>query len=104
MFVWADNLYIDESLADKDIKKLKRRIKLHWFVKNIYLVTEATCPENKMDIISASYMRFSYYKKRTNTVYGVAKGQDKAEMLAARIVAEVYDKTGDVNISEYFAK
>ena len=36
------------------------------------------------------------------TVYGLAKGKDKAEELVVRMLEEVYRETGEFKVREYF--
>lgn len=101
--VWDREFYAGEGIARK-----KRRIK--WKIchnagqLDIYVITLSSNPQNLLDIIPSWELMQKYYPKEGLVVVGVEKGYENAMELAGRIVSDVFQKTGNLNIREYFLK
>ena len=99
--VWYKNLYTSESISDADARRIRHRMKLRGFVPGIYLVTLPSNAQNLLDIIPSWNLRQKGYPKRELRIIGLAWGYDEAIELVQRMVQEVYDATGGVDIASY---
>ena len=102
MLLWKDDLYTGGLKEGESLPALKRKIETGWFVKDYYLITSPTNTENLLDIIEARLLRFSFYRSRNLSVFGLAKGKGNAEQLLEKMIADAYEKNGNVNLREYF--
>ena len=95
----------------KKYKRQRRRAEIvKWKVIHnarqfdIYVIALSSNPDNLLDIIPAWELRQKHYPKSDMLVVGIDKGYDNAIELAGKIVKDVYHKTGDFNIRDYFLK
>ncbi len=102
--VWYKNLYTSESISDSDARQIRRKMKLRGFVPDIYVITLPSNTQNLLDIIPTWNFRLKGYPKREIRIIGLAWGYDEAVDLVRRIVQEVYDATGGVDIVDYLRK
>ncbi len=100
MIIWHEELYIEEKI--KKHKKLYiSKINKEKFIVSVYCITLASNPENLLDIISASELKWHHYKRNNIVIIGLCGSREGAMELVADIVNEVYNKTGNFNIREY---
>lgn len=98
--IWYKYLYVSENIAHR---KTKIKWKIHHNVGqiNIYVITLASGPHNLLEIISASVLMQRAYPKQDLFIVGLAKYEDEARDLAARIIMDVYEKTGNFDVRDY---
>lgn len=98
---WYKEFYAGESIEHKK-EKVKWKIIHNAGQLDIYVIALSSNRENLLDIISAKELMQKAYPKQDMLVVGVDKGYDNALELAARIIMDVYQKTGNLNVREYF--
>ncbi|WP_099468284.1 hypothetical protein [Konateibacter massiliensis] len=97
---WYRKLYVGKTAK-------KKRYEIVWKVKHgagmldVYLITLASNEENLLDIWNSSVFLQPYYRKQDFFIVGIACGYDEAVELAAKIVEELYQNTGDFRIRQY---
>ncbi len=99
--IWYREFYAGESIARKK-RKIKWKV-LHQVGQiDIYVITLSSNPENLLDIIPSWELMQKYYPKSELFVVGIDKGYENALELAGNIVMDVYHKTGNFKIRDYF--
>ncbi|MHB8130029.1 MAG: hypothetical protein ACYDEX_13630 [Mobilitalea sp.] len=68
----------------------------------VYCIAFASHPSNLFDIMEANELLFPYYKKSEVRIVGLAKGKEEAIKLVQEMLMEVYNKTGDFKVRNYF--
>ncbi len=101
--VWDREFYAGEGVARKKWK-IKWKISHNAGQLGVYVITLSSNPKNLLDIIPSWELMQKYYPKAGLVVVGVDKGYENAMELAGRIVMDVYRKTGDFHVREYFLK
>lgn len=100
MIVWYEHLFYKNQSGYK-VDDWKKKVESGKCLFPIYCVCLPSNPANLLDIMSAHELLFPYYKKKKVVIVGLASNREAAILLAAEIVNEVYNKTGDFDISEY---
>lgn len=101
MVKWAKKLYFDEHMKTKSSKTIKAigKGKLRY---DVYGIVLAMNKDNLFDIINVNELKFPYYKNKEICILGLARGREEAKFLVRDMVEEVYQKTGDVKVREFF--
>lgn len=99
--IWYKEFYAGESIAAKK-EKVKWKICHNAGQLDIYVITLGTADGNLLDIIPSWELMQKHYPKLDMLVVGIDKGYDNAMELAAKIILDVYQKTGDFNVRGYF--
>jgi hypothetical protein len=102
MITWAENLYISEDLASKRKSRLIKAIEKGRLTFAVYCITFASNPDNLFDILNANELLFPYYKKKDMHIIGLAPSREAAILLVKDMIEEIYGKTGDFRVREYF--
>ncbi|MEG1292355.1 MAG: hypothetical protein RSD28_08680 [Lachnospiraceae bacterium] len=98
---WYKDFYAGESItAQKD--KIKWKILHHAGQLNIFVIAVGSNPAALLEIIPSSQLLQKYYPHEELLVIGIEKGYDNAMKLAGSIVMELYQKTGEFQVREYF--
>ncbi len=100
---WYKEFYAGESIEHKK-DKVKWKILHNAGQLDIYVIALSSNRENLLDIISARELMQKAYPKQDMLVVGVDKGYDNALELAARIIMDVYQETGNLNVRDYFGQ
>lgn len=66
----------------------------------IYVITPASGGNNILDIYPAAELLLPYYRERDFLILGIAAEYEEATEVAARIVAELYRKTGGFHLND----
>lgn len=98
---WYKEFYAGESIEHKK-EKVKWKILHNAGQLDIYVIALSSNCENLLDIISAKELMQKAYPEQDMLVVGVDKGYDNALELAAKIIMDVYQKTGNLNVRDYF--
>lgn len=101
MIRWANKMYFDQALNLKK-RRIMWAVKARRLMPGIYCIALSTNPENLLDIIRVDELRFPYYDRQEIYILGLTLGRDSAMKLVAQMVDEVYQKTGDVKVREYY--
>ncbi len=99
--IWYKEFYAGESIASKK-EKVKWRILHNAGQLDIYVIALSSNPQNLLDIISSLELMQKAYPKQDLMVVGIDKGYDNAVNLAGSIIMDVLQKTGNLNVREYF--
>lgn len=99
--IWYKEFYAGESIERKK-EKIKWKILHNAGQLDIYVIALSSNPANLLDIISSKELMQKAYPKRDMLVVGVDKGYDNAIELAGKIIMEVFQKTGTLNVRDYF--
>ena len=101
MIQWASKLYFSENLKKRKNKAIasinNRRI-----TYDVYCIVFASSPSNLFDIMNANELLFPHYLKADVRIVGLAKGSEEATLLVQDMLMEVYRKTGEFDVREYF--
>lgn len=101
--IWYQEFYAGESIEPKK-EKVKWKILHNAGQLDIYVIALSSNPANLLDIISAKELMQKSYPKQDMLVIGVDKGYDNAVELAGKIILEVFQKTGNLDVRDYFLK
>ncbi|MCI9525838.1 MAG: hypothetical protein HFH37_02815 [Lachnospiraceae bacterium] len=99
--IWYKEFYAGESIGYKK-EKVKWKILHNAGQLDIYVIALSSNPHNLLDIISSIELMQKAYPRQDMMVVGIDKGYDNAVGLAGRIIMDVFQKTGNLNIREYF--
>ena len=95
------HLYVSDSLEGKE-KKIIQRIRRGKYPLNVYLLAVPENSERQLEFYdSLMLMQPLFRKKENGMVVGMAAGYDEAVQLTIKIVEEILEKNGDVNIRKY---
>lgn len=98
---WYKEFYVGESIAGKK-EKVKWKILHNAGQVDIYVIALGSNPDNLLDIIPSWELMQKYYPKSDMLVVGIDKGYENAMELAGKIVMDVYNKTGNFKVRDYF--
>ncbi len=102
MIKWADNMYFSEGIKESKRKKLMKNIEKGSLKFEVYCITFATNTNNLFDIINVNELLFPYYQRKDIYIIGLANSREEAKELAANMLIEIYNNTGDFKVREYF--
>ena len=97
---WYEQLYVGEKIGKK-ADKIRWKIEHNAGTFQVYLLTLSVHPDSLIDIIPAVELMQKGYPRRELYVIGMKRGREDAMELAARIVSEVYHKTGAFDVRDY---
>lgn len=109
MIFWYDDLYMDDSVRQKEkafrktIEKRSVWQKLPW-KKSYYIITLANNEENLFEIMNTDEMFFRYYGYTDIYIVGVSGDYDGVVEMLAQILTEGYRENRDYNPREVFTK
>ena len=95
--LWYSGLYTGKN-ADLHRADVIRQIRDGKSLPWVYVVTPASNRENILDIYRADDLTNPAYRGREFLILGVADGYQEALEVAAGIVGELYEKTGDFHL------
>ncbi len=99
--IWYKEFYAGESIEQKK-EKVKWKILHNAGQLDIYVIALSSSPASLLDIISAKELMQKSYPKQNMLIIGVDKGYDNAVELAAKIIMDVFQKTGNLKVRDYF--
>ncbi len=102
--IWYENLYLGDSIPRKDakIRRLKWKISHNALLMNTFIIVLCRYETSLLEIIPVRELRQKFYPKQNLYIVGIAKGYDEALETAARIVIDVYRKTGGFQVKRFF--
>lgn len=100
---WYPGLYVGET-AKKKKEDLIQKIESGKTPVNTYLVLIPESQENQLEIIAAWNLKYWRRERTRQRVVGLACGQAEAKRLVCEITQDVYERTGDTRIRDYFAE
>ena len=98
---WYQNLYFGKT-AEKKKDEIIKRIESGENHILTYLITLAPTPKNQMEILTPTYYRSHRERSGEPLILGVACGRREAQEVVRTIVEDVYAKTGNALVRQYF--
>lgn len=95
-------LYLSESIAEKKLDKLKKRLEKKPLLSNVYLIVPAANPMDQLEIFDARQLAQSFYQKEHFLVIGIAADYKEALQLIEKMVQDCLAERDDCNLREYF--
>lgn len=95
------HLYLGESISEKKLDKIKRKLRHKPLMANVYLLTRAQNAEDQLEIFDAKQLIWRYYRKYPPYIIGIAANYDEAVLLVEQIVTECLTERGDCALKEY---
>lgn len=95
------NLYLGDSINEKKLKKIKKRLENKPFFSGVYLLALSRNPFDQLEIYDARQLVQSYYKKNPPYVIGLAGDYEEAVELVVRMTRECLESRGDCCLKEY---
>lgn len=98
--IWYEKLYIGESISKKraKLRRIKKKVNRNAFLWNIFLIVLCRYGSSLLEIIPARELCQKNYPKQDLYIVGIAKGYQEALETAAKIVTDVYKKTGGFQV------
>lgn len=100
MLRWCKDLRIGEGVKKAD--KIRHKLNHGKIVPGVYLITFSENPRNLLEIIPALTLIQQSAADICPEIIGLAGDKDEAVDMVTAIIQEVYDKTGDFQIEEYW--
>lgn len=94
---YIKELYYGERASENKIF-IKWRLNMGKAPSDTYVLILPEYGDGLLEIIKATQLKKSYYKRHDLTVVGVAFGYEEALELAASIVSEAYERMGSFDV------
>ena len=101
MIKWSKELYFDDTVKKKP-DKWKKRVEEGKLSLNLFCICLASNENNLFDIINCNELFFYHYKRNVLYIAGLAKTREDAIDLLQDMIEDIYNKTGDIKVREYF--
>lgn len=92
------NLYIGDTV--KNPQKIKRKLKRHAKLTNIYVVAYAA-ETGRIEIYHCFMLQQHYYKEHPPYVIGLAGNKEEAAQIIVKIAGEAVARTGKADLPAY---
>lgn len=102
MITWASDLYVSESAKDRE-KKIITGIRRHKLQFGVYVIALSANGRDLLDLIPSYMLSENSYKGRDIRILGLAVGKEDARELAASMIMDVYEQTGDFDVRGHFS-
>lgn len=86
----------------KKADRIRRKLNHGKIVPGVYLITFSENPRNLLEIIPALTMIQQSAADICPEIIGLAGNKDEAVEMTVEIIQEVYDRTGDFRVEEYW--
>lgn len=100
-FKFHQKLYLSESMEEKNLGKIKRKLRTRLLFADVYLIVPAGNPLDQLDILDARQLVQSHYKGKTFLVVGLASDYTEALQVIERMVQDCLRERGDCKLREY---
>ena len=94
-------LYVGASI--RNVRKVKWKLKHHAGQLRVFVIT-LSGGRDELEIYHCAFLQQRYYKKYPPYIVGIAGGYDEAVELLQQMVSDIYEKTGNYQLKEYFLK
>lgn len=94
-------LYLGESISERKVDKIKRKLQHNPLLVNAYLLVRAQNPNDQLEIFDAKQLVWRYYRENPPYVIGIAMHYDEAVQLVEQIAADCMRERGDCSLKEY---
>lgn len=100
-FVYSPKLYLGESISEKKLDKIKKKLENKPLQAHVYLLTLASNPKEQIEFYDARQLVQPHYRGQIPYVIGLASNWDEAVLLVERITKECLQERGDCSLREY---
>lgn len=94
-------LYVGESIRNK--RRVKWKLRHNAGQVRVFVIALAK-GEDQLEIYHCAFLQQKYYKDHPPYIVGIAGGYPEAVALVERMVMDIFEKTGNYNMKEYFLK
>lgn len=98
---WYKDLYISENITGS-LKYIQFMVEHKWQIRPLYLIVLSDILDGQLEIIPVATLRLPAFRQQSYVIIGVAKGYYHARSLIEQIYSDVYTKTGDCAVKDYF--
>lgn len=102
-FTYASELYLGESISEKKLDKIKKKLETGPLCAGVYLLTFARNPEDQLEFFDARQLALPHYEDSVFHVVGIASDWEEAAGLVEKIVQECMEARGDCSLKEYLS-
>lgn len=102
MIMFSRDLYLSVGVR-KDKNKIIRNIRRHKLQFGVYVISLSSNGKDTFDIIPSYMLGNDSYKGNDITVLGLASGKEESMELAAKMIMDAMEATGDVDVRGYFS-
>ena len=100
--MWYTDIYVGESINDKEQKKIIRKINKHKKMDNIYCVLMSEKNNFQLEIMDTKELYFEEERGTEPLVIGIARTKLEAFELTRDIVQVVFEETEEVKLKNFF--
>lgn len=97
---WYSRLYVSDDLIEKK-DKIIHKIEHAAGTPGIYLITVASNEKNLLDIFTADQLLWPVMHKLCPVIVGMTRSYEEATDMAASMILEAYQHTGDFHVEKY---
>lgn len=98
---WYQDFFISDNIKGSR-KQIRTSVTKGRHLRPWFLVVLSDMPQEQLEIIPVSMLRFAYYQKKNLVVLGVAKGYYYARTMVEQMFSLVYRETGSCDVKQYF--
>ncbi len=102
-FTFHSELYLSESISEKKLDKIKRKLVKKPLLANVYLIVPARNGVDQLDIFDARQLALPHYRNCSFHVIGIAVSHEDALTLVEKLVKECLEERGDCKLREYLS-
>ncbi len=102
MIFFDRKIYLGENAGPRK-KNIINNIKKHRFQAGIYVISLCTNGTDIFDIIPTWMISKEGYNGKDINILGIAYGKDEAIDVVCRMILDVYEKTGNMDVRGYFS-
>lgn len=102
-FVYSPRLYLGESISEKKLDKIKKKLEKKPLWAGVVLLALAHNPDDQLEFFDARQLAQRCYEGYVPHVVGIAADRDEALALVERIVQECLEERGDCALKEYLS-
>ena len=99
--VYHPDLYLGESISEKKLDRIKKKLENRPLFSGVFLVTASRNASDQLEIYDAKQLAQRYYRAYPPYIVGIAGDQEEALALVETIVRECLEARGDCALKEY---
>jgi hypothetical protein len=100
-YKFASRLYLGESIDEKKLDKIKKKLRKRPLLAKIYIVALATHQDDQLEFFDSRWLLFRHYDGYVPYIVGFASDRDEAVELIRQIAGECMRDRGDCLLREY---
>lgn len=100
---YHDCLRVGQSITEKKLDKLKKRLQNHPLRTDVYLITTARNGIDQLEIYNSRQLAQAYYRNHPPFVIGITDSYEEALEMIQELVKECLQARGDCSLKEYLS-